>query len=73
MNRSLADYVARLIAMTFAAGITALTIFVHAADRTQLGAPMATSTTFAARQGDPMPAETRATRHIVALAASDLH
>ena len=37
--KNLADCAARMIAIVAAAGITALTIFTHAAYRAQLGAP----------------------------------
>ena len=73
MNRCLSDYVARLIAMTVAAGITALTIFVHAADRSSLGAPLATSTTLAMSQRAPAPADAQATQRVIALAANEHH
>jgi hypothetical protein len=70
MNRCLSDYVARLIAMTVAAGITALTIFVHAAD---LGAPVVTSTTLAMSQRAPAPADAQADQRVIALAANEHH
>jgi hypothetical protein len=73
MKRCLADYVARLIAMTVAAGITALTIFVHAADRADLGAPMGTPTTLAMSQRAPAPADAQAAQRVIALAANEHH
>ena len=73
MNRCLSDYVARLIAMTVAAGITALTIFVHAADRSSLGAPLTTSTTLAMSQRAPAPTDAQAAHRVIALAANEHH
>jgi hypothetical protein len=73
MKRCFADYVARLFAMTAAVGITTLTIFVHAADRSSLGAPMATSTTLAMSQRAPAPADAQAAQRVIALAANEHH
>jgi len=63
----LADYAARTIAMVVAVGIPALTIFIHAADRTQLGAPVATAV---AQSQDSRPStNAQAAPAAVALAA----
>ncbi len=37
--KNLAGYAVRTLALVAAAGVTALTFFVHGVDRTQLGAP----------------------------------
>ena len=72
MNR-LVDRVARSIALVAAVSITALTIFIHAADRTQLGAPEPTSTTVAQSPGSRSPTNTQAAQRVVALTANDQH
>jgi hypothetical protein len=68
----LADYAARTIAMVVGVGITALPIFIHAADRTQLGAPVATATTTVAKsQGSRPSTNAQAASAAIALAAHD--
>ena len=73
MNR-LANYAARAIALTVAAGITSLTLFVHAVDREQLGAPVATSTRIATRAHDTgVSTSSRTAQPATALAANRQH
>jgi hypothetical protein len=69
MNR-LADYTVRTIAMAAAAGITVLTLFIHATDRT--GAPAANPDTIMAQSQDSRPSTNdQAAPAAVALAAHD--
>ena len=66
--RNLTTYAPKAIAMLCSAGITALTLYVHAADRTQLGAPAAAPSPVLAQSATDGPS----TRPDIATVAASL-